>query len=122
MDDGRSAQNWVRAAILDAVRGILNDLIIDYDPDFSGEIGPQTWLSADLMLDSLTLVAMIVEIEGRFRRRGLPFDELLLMDGGYVEDLRVCDLVSFLDKHLNAPAPEPRSPSGDDRNEKSVQS
>jgi acyl carrier protein len=103
MNDPEIAQQWAQQAILDAVRSILHDLIADYDQDFSGEIGPQTWLSADLMLDSLTLVAMIVEIEGCFRCKGLPFDEILLVDGGYVEDIQVCQLVSFLDRHLNGP-------------------
>ena len=93
-------EKWDPDSILAAVCSILHNLITDYDPDFSGQIGPETWLSMDLMMDSLTLVAMMVEMEGRFRCKGLPFDEIFLSDGGSVEDLQVSQLVSFLHKHV----------------------
>jgi acyl carrier protein len=44
---------------------------------------------------------LIVAIEDRFNKTGLPFDELLMIDGRYVDDLHVSELVGFLDTHLN---------------------
>jgi len=43
---------------------------------------------------------LIVAIEERFGKKGLPFDQVLMVDGQYVEDLKVGDLVAFLAKSL----------------------
>jgi acyl carrier protein len=48
---------------------------------------------------------LIVAIEERFKKTGLPFEELLMTDGRYVDDLRVSELVGFLDTHLNGGEP-----------------
>lgn len=91
-----------KAAIFQELTRILENLINDYDTDFSGGITPETYLIQDLYLDSLTIVMLILEIEGRFKRQGLPFDEILIKDGERVTDLQVAELVDFLYKHLNA--------------------
>lgn len=92
MDSGQIATNLVE---------ILEEITQDWDTELSGEIGPDTSLMNDLTFESIDVVMLIVAIEDRFKKSGLPFDELLMIDGRYVDDLRVSELVGFLDKHLN---------------------
>jgi acyl carrier protein len=91
-----------REKIFNDLCQILDTLIKDYDTEFTGGITPETRLVADLGVDSLTIVMLIVAIEGNFKRRGLPFEELLVTDGKVAEDLFVSDVVNFLDRHFNA--------------------
>jgi hypothetical protein len=46
------------------------------------------------------MVNFIVMLEQRFERSDLPFEELLIVDGQYVEDLRVADVAEFLGRQL----------------------
>lgn len=81
---------------------LLEDMISDWDTDFEGAIGPNTRLVADLSFESIDIVQFIVAIEERFQCKGLPFEEFLMTDGRYVEEIRVQDAVAFLHSHLNA--------------------
>ena len=81
---------------------ILEDITQDWDTELSGKIGADTSLMNDLTFESIDVVMLIVAIEERFKKTGLPFDELLMIDGRYVDDLRVSELVSFLETHLNS--------------------
>jgi acyl carrier protein len=72
----------------------------DWDTGLSGDIEGETSLMCDLTFESIDVVMLIVAIEERFRRKGLPFEELMMVDGRYVEDLKVSDVVDFLDKNL----------------------
>lgn len=80
---------------------ILEEITQDWDTELSGKIGPDTSLMYDLTFESIDVVMLIVAIEDRFKKSGLPFDELLMTDGRYVDDLHVSEVVGFLDKHLN---------------------
>jgi acyl carrier protein len=91
-DSGRILANLVE---------ILEEITQDWDTELSGKIGADTSLMNDLTFESIDVVMLIVAIEERFKRTGLPFDELLMVDGRYVDDLRVFELVSFLETHLN---------------------
>ena len=44
----------------------------------------------------------IVAIEERFQTRGLPFEELIMVDGRYVDEVEVGETVTFLHTRLNA--------------------
>jgi len=92
MDSGQILTNLVE---------ILEEITQDWDTELSGKIGADTSLMNDLTFESIDVVMLIVAIEERFKKTGLPFDELLMIDGRYVDDLRVSELVSFLDTHLN---------------------
>ena len=89
-----------REAIQGVVLEILKDLTADWDADYSGGIGPDTLLIADLDFESIDVVELVVSIEGRFERRDLPFEKLLMDDGRYVEDLTVRQVVDFLESEL----------------------
>lgn len=83
---------------------ILTDMTQDWDVDFSGGIGGQTRLVADLGFESIDVVMLIGEIHRHYNRRNLPFERLLLKDGGYVDDIRVSSLAEFLSTELAAGA------------------
>ena len=92
-----------RAAIEEVVLQILKDLTSDWDSDYAGGIGPDTMLMNDLDFESIDVVELVVSIEGRFARRDLPFEKLLMHDGRYVEDLSVREVVDFLESQLLKP-------------------
>ncbi len=80
---------------------ILDDMTSDWDNAYGGGIQPDTRLIADLGFESVDVVQLIVAIEEHFQRRDLPFVELVMQDGRYVEEMRVGDIVDFLTRHLN---------------------
>lgn len=80
--------------------GIVKNMTADWDTGYSGEIGPDTRLIADLGFESIDVVHLVVAIETAFGRSDLPFEELLMRDGRYVDELTIRDAVSFLEKHL----------------------
>jgi acyl carrier protein len=90
----------VRQQILPQVIAILKDIMVDWETDISGEIGPGTRLVEDLYFTSLDVVQLVVAIEKHFDRRDLPFERLLMTGGRYIDDLTVDELVSFLESNL----------------------
>jgi acyl carrier protein len=90
-----------REAILQDLISILDNMTSDWDMDLSEAMGPQTKLIADLGFESIDVVQFVVAIEEKFQRRGLPFEELLMSDGRYVDEIRVGDTADFLYTHLN---------------------
>ncbi len=89
-----------REEILDSLVRILEDMTADWDMDLDDPIGEATRLMADLEFESIDVVQFIVAIEERFQQRGMPFEELLMEDGRYVDEITVRDTVDFLDRHL----------------------
>jgi acyl carrier protein len=85
----------------DLVR-ILEEMTSDWDTGFAGGIGPDTFLVRDLGCESIDVVQFVVAIEECFQRRDLPIEKLLMIDGRYVDDLRVGDVVTFLRQQLQA--------------------
>jgi acyl carrier protein len=92
-----------RDTILGDVSLILDDMTPSVDKEFSGGITPDTELVADLGFASMDLVMLLVAIEGRYEIQGLPFEELFLKDGQYVQHLTVRHIVDFLGRTLNEP-------------------
>jgi acyl carrier protein len=91
-----------REQILSQIIEILHQMTSDWDTGFSGEIGPDTYLVRDLNCESIDIVQFVVAIEERFKRRDFPMEKMLMVDGRYVDDLRVSEVVSFLYSYLNA--------------------
>jgi len=83
-----------------AVTAILEEMTGEWDTGYSGRIGPDTCLMKDLSFESIDIVMLIVAIEEKFGTKGLPFDTLLLVDGRYVEDLKVAEITGFLARHF----------------------
>jgi acyl carrier protein len=96
---GQSTTN--KADILVAVVRILGEITYDWDMEFDGAIGPDTKLITDLGFESIDVVQFVVAMEEHFRRRGLPWEEFLMVDGRYVDEIKVDDTVAFLNLCLN---------------------
>ena len=91
-----------KETILQDLIHILENMTYDWDMEFTGPIGPDTKLIADLAFESIDVVQFIVAIEERFQRRGLPFEELVMVDGRYVDEIKLSETVDFLFRHLNS--------------------
>ena len=81
---------------------ILTDMTADWDLSFTDGITADTRLMADLALESIDVVQLVVAIEAHVHRRHLKFEQLMMVDGRYVQELKVGEIVDFLDKQLAA--------------------
>jgi acyl carrier protein len=90
-----------RDTLLRDVTEILDDLTQSVDKQFVGGIGLRTELIDDLGFASMDIVMLLVAIEGRYGIAGLPFEELLMTDGEYVQHLTVQHIVDFLGRTLS---------------------
>lgn len=101
-----------REAILRDLVKMLEDVTSDWELEFSGSIGPETRLVADLAFESIDAVQLIIAVEEHYQRRDLPFEELFIADGRYVDEIRVSDVVDFLHRYLAGASDEMASREG----------
>jgi acyl carrier protein len=95
------AEGFTQETILNDVIGILADMTSDWEMEFTEPIGISTKIIADLNFESIDVVQLVVALEERYQRRGLPFEEVLMADGRYVDEFQVGDIVAFLYRNLN---------------------
>jgi acyl carrier protein len=81
---------------------ILTDMTSDWDLSFSDPINGETRLMADLAFESIDVVQLVVAIEAHVQRRHLHFEQLLMVDGRYVQELQVRQIADFLAQQLAA--------------------
>lgn len=68
-------------------------------------IQPTASLGADLGLTSIAVARLTGLLQKRCGGKPLPFHKLFVKpDGTMMQDIRVSDVVSFLDRHLNGTA------------------
>ena len=91
-----------RAAVESKIIGIANETIADWGLDLPGGITRDTKLVEDLSFESMDIVQFAVGIERAFDRKGLPFEQLFMKDGAYVEDLTIAEVADFLHTQLAA--------------------
>ena|SRR5215472_781705 len=101
MNQETSHVQYNTETILQKIVHLLEDLTSDWDLELPNGIRAETRLIADLAFESIDVVQLIVVIQERFMRRDLPFEKLLMINGRYVEELRVEAVVDFLHKYLN---------------------
>lgn len=89
-----------QAVIEKRLMAILQDMIEDWELELPHPIGLHTRLVEDLGFTSVDLMQLAAAIEQAFAVRGLPFEEVLMEEGRYVEDLDVSTLVGFLTRHV----------------------
>lgn len=99
-----SNQVYSKEQIGNDVIEIIKDMTQDWDLDFSGGIDLNTKLVGDLAFESIDIVQFIVAMEEKFQSRGLPWEEVLMTDGRYVDEILVDDAVRLLHLHLNKSA------------------
>ena len=97
MDKGSNIQE----AILGEVVEILKNMTSEWDVSLESPLGAETKLIADLGFESIDVVQFIVAIQEKYKRRDLPFEQLVMVDGRYVDEITVNDTVTFLHRHLN---------------------
>jgi acyl carrier protein len=94
-----------RMATAGTIVQIVKELTQDWDTEYSGGIQPETRLIGELAFESIDVVQLIAAIEEHYQRRDFPFEDLLMAEGRYVDEIRVADVAAFLDRHLgNGPA------------------
>lgn len=84
----------VQVEIQSAIVHILQDMTQEWDLDLS-DITPETKLVEDLNFGSIDIIHLVVAIEEHFKKK-LGFNELLMKNGQYVDDITIQDLVSFV--------------------------
>jgi acyl carrier protein len=100
-----SGVGWSSDTVEREIIGLLQDMTVDWDNEFSGSIDGETRLVADLGFTSIDVVQLAVAIEELFEQQRLPFQVLLMTsDGRYVEDVSVAELTDFVTRQLNREA------------------
>lgn len=85
-----------RTDIENAVIGVVNQTISDWDVDLPSGVTMETLLMQDLAFESIDIVQFAVAIEQAAERKGLPFEKLFMKDGDYVDDVKLSQVVDFL--------------------------
>lgn len=80
--------------IEERVKATLAEFVEDWGLDTP--ITNDTTLADDLEFDSIDVIQFVVAVETAFGTRNMGFQELLMQDGRYVDDLSVGQIVSFL--------------------------
>jgi acyl carrier protein len=75
---------------------LLEDFTQDWDHEFEGGMNRETKLLADLGFESIDIIQLIVAIEEDVSKKKVPFDQLLMKDGRYVDDLSIGQIADFL--------------------------
>ena len=83
------------------VIAVLQDMIADWELDDLNEIDAETKLMEDLAFESLDVVQFVVSLEKEFEKRNLPFQNLFMHDGDYVDEINVKEVVEFLNKNIS---------------------
>ena len=79
---------------------ILNDLTQDWGLDLDQPIGNQTLLVADLEFTSVDVIQLCVAVEEHYSREKMGFQDLLMVDGRYIDDLEVGQVADFVSSRL----------------------
>ena len=82
-----------------AIISILTDMVEEWGVDH--DIGRNSQLVADLEFESIDIIQLIVAVEQHFKRRNMGFDELLMVNGKYVDDLSVRQMAAFVESKLS---------------------
>jgi len=93
--------SYTEETILHDITELLEDITSDWDTPSDKPIDSDTRLIEDLAFESIDVVQYIVGIEEKYHRRGMPFEELVMQDGRYVDEITVGETVKFLVRHLN---------------------
>jgi Phosphopantetheine attachment site. len=88
-------ETQIQSNIIEILKDITQEWGIDIDDINSG-----TKLVEDLGFVSVDIIHLVVSIEEHFKQK-LGFNELLMQDGKYVDDLSIDKLASFVSRKLN---------------------
>jgi acyl carrier protein len=92
---------------------LVAEIVNSWGYDMPGDTGSATRLVADLGFQSVDLVMLMLAIEAHWDVSGIPFEQLLLVDGSrYLDELSIGDLSRFLAEELGRLTAVP-SPASD---------
>ena len=89
-------ENQIEATIID----LLKDMTQDWDLDLNEKISPETKIVEDLGFASVDIIHLIVSIEEHYKQK-LGFQELVMRNGRYIDDITVNEFVEFVSAKLN---------------------
>lgn len=78
---------------------LLMDFTQDWDNEFEGQMGRATRLLGDLGFESIDIIQFVVAVQEDIVKRKLSFDQLLMKDGRYVDDLSIGQIADYLAAH-----------------------
>jgi acyl carrier protein len=88
-----------RGSVLETVLSILSKM--DEDGELEVEITPETWLVADMGLESIDVVVLGTTVQEHYHM-SMPFAEFLAEVGQReTRDIQVREFVDFVVRHLN---------------------
>ena len=93
-------EKMAKENVLQDVITILNEITGDWEMEFAGPISQETKIISDLEFESIDVVQLVVQIEGFYKRKDLPFEKMLMRDGRYLEDITVNEVTDFLQTYL----------------------
>jgi acyl carrier protein len=80
----------IEGAIVSLLRRFVEEWGVDH------AISGQSAIVADLEFESIDIIQLVVAIEQHFGHRNMGFDELLMKNGRYVDDLTVRQISEFV--------------------------
>jgi acyl carrier protein len=92
-----SSSNSVQQTVV----SIVEDLIQDWGLDLEGPIGGHTRLARELDFVSVDFIQLLVAIEQHYGRK-FGFQNLVMVDGSYISDLTITQIVDFVGKALRS--------------------
>jgi len=81
---------------------VVNEMVADWDSSDPPGVDLNTRLIGDLEFESIEIVQLAVALGQHFDYEDVPFEELFMRDGDYVEDLTVAQIATFLRSHLQS--------------------
>ena len=75
---------------------ILEQMLDDWGVELDEPLNSNSQLVADLEFSSIDIIHLAMALEQYFERPKLGFNELLMHDGQYIDDLSVGKIVDFL--------------------------
>ena len=97
-----SNNNLSNSAVKQTLFDALSQFIIDYDLDWDQALQPEIACIADLGLSSVDFIQLVLAIESAFGQK-FGFQDLLMQQGEYIEDVTVQSLEDFIIGKLNNP-------------------
>jgi acyl carrier protein len=89
-----------KAGIEKALIHIVVDLTQDWGVELDQAVSRDTRLVADMEFASVDIIQLMVAIEEHFNRPKMGFQDLLMHDGSYVDDLSIGQVIDFVHTKL----------------------
>jgi acyl carrier protein len=91
----------VTANVEEVVIGLLKDFTDDWGIDL--EVSRQTLLKGDIGFDSSDTMQLFAAIQEHYTGVEFKFQDLVMEDGKYTDDLKVGQVIAFVIRRLAAP-------------------